>query len=119
MSEHGPILRIRSAVIGRGEQVFVLGDRPVSIGRAEDCDIVLLEQSASRHHARIEPTPGGYLLRDLGSPGGVLVGGARTESVLLRDETSFRIGSTDFVFVEHPHSQLTFIPRTAAEVEPR
>ncbi|MBX7080520.1 MAG: FHA domain-containing protein [Nannocystaceae bacterium] len=104
-----PILRIRSPVIGRGEQVLELGTNPIAIGRAEDCDVVLLEQSASRLHARLVPEAGGWVLVDEGSQGGVFFGAERTSLRRLRDGDEFRIGETTFQFVERPGSQPTLL----------
>ena len=41
-------------VIARGEQTreVALGDRPLTIGRHPDCDVVLESESVSRRHAR-------------------------------------------------------------------
>ncbi len=104
-----PILRIRSPVIGRGEQVLELGTTPITIGRADDCEVVLLEQSASRLHARLVPEAGGWVLVDEGSQGGVFFGSERTSLRRLRDGDEFRIGETTFQFVERPGSQPTLL----------
>jgi hypothetical protein len=44
-----------------------------TLGRAEDCDIVISDRQVSRYHARIERDASGYLLRDLGSKNGTYV----------------------------------------------
>jgi pSer/pThr/pTyr-binding forkhead associated (FHA) protein len=110
--EARPILRVRSPVIGRGEQVFELGTAPVTIGRADDCDIVLLEQSASRIHARVLPVDGGWEVVDEDSHGGVWLRGARVRSHRLVDGESFKIGDTEFQFVLRPAAQPTVIGST-------
>jgi Inner membrane component of T3SS, cytoplasmic domain len=107
-----PILRIRSPVIGRGEQIFELGEAPITIGRADDCDIVLLEQAASRLHARLMPSPEGWTLVDEDSDAGVFVGAERVSRRLLRDGDVFRVGNTDLQLVERPGSQPTVIGAT-------
>jgi pSer/pThr/pTyr-binding forkhead associated (FHA) protein len=107
-----PILRIRSPIIGRGEQVFELTGAPVTIGRAEDCDVVLLEQSASRVHARLLPEAGGWILVDEESHAGVFVGGQRVRRHVLADGDRFRIGETDFQLVARPASQPTLVGAT-------
>ena len=45
----------------------------MTIGRSNDCDIVLPERQISRYHIRIECDEDGYLLRDLGSKNGTYV----------------------------------------------
>jgi hypothetical protein len=107
-----PILRIRSPIIGRGEQIFELTGAPVTIGRAEDCDVVLLEQSASRVHARLLPEAGGWVLVDEESHAGVFVGGQRVRRHALADGDRFRIGETDFQLVARPASQPTLVGAT-------
>src|SRR5262245_38113296 len=50
-----------------------LRDKPLVVGRGEDCDIVINDQSVSRRHARISPRPGGYNIIDLQSTNGTFV----------------------------------------------
>jgi pSer/pThr/pTyr-binding forkhead associated (FHA) protein len=55
--------------------VEVRGPR-VTIGRGEDCDVVIDDPTVSRHHAAISARPGAPLvLEDLGSANGTLVNG--------------------------------------------
>ncbi|MBN1248443.1 MAG: FHA domain-containing protein [Anaerolineae bacterium] len=60
---------------------------PITLGRAQDCDIVLPERQISRYHARIEHDESGYLVRDLGSKNGTYVNGeaVRGQPYRLRD----------------------------------
>jgi DNA-binding response OmpR family regulator len=56
-----------------------------TIGRDEDCDIVLADREVSRRHAQIRNESGSYILVDLGSTNGTLVNGVRVErSIPLR-----------------------------------
>lgn len=48
-----------------------------SIGRGSDCDLAILDMTVSRVHARLERTPEGWLLTDLGSTNGTRVNGWR------------------------------------------
>ncbi len=59
----------------------------LTLGRADDCDIVIPDRQISRYHARIERDAGGYLLRDLGSKNGTYVNGEllRGQPYRLRD----------------------------------
>jgi hypothetical protein len=45
------------------------------IGRAEDCDVQIPDERASRHHAEVRREPWRYLLTDLGSRNGTRVNG--------------------------------------------
>ncbi|MEM6294405.1 MAG: FHA domain-containing protein [Myxococcota bacterium] len=106
-----PVLRILTPQIGAQEQVFALADAPVRIGRDETNDIVLLEQAASRHHARIEPTAdGGYEVVDEGSAAGVTVGGAKVLRKVLADGDEIKIGGTTVRFVAAAGSEPTIVP---------
>lgn len=50
-----------------------LGDSPITIGRAADSTIVLDDDYASSHHARVYPRDGMWLVEDLGSTNGTYV----------------------------------------------
>lgn len=49
--------------------------RPLVIGRAPDCDIVLDAPMVSSRHAAVEPAGDGWIIRDLGSTNGTFVAG--------------------------------------------
>ncbi|MCA9652278.1 MAG: FHA domain-containing protein [Myxococcales bacterium] len=106
------VLRIHSPVVGRHEQVFEWDLRPITLGRDEACEVVLLEQAASRQHARLEWVDGEARLTDCGSANGVWVGNERIESRSLRDGESFRIGETTVQLVVDPFRQPTLVSTT-------
>jgi len=58
-------------------RIVPLEARPVTLGRAADCDVVIEETFVSACHARIEPAPDGFVLKDAGSTNGTWVDGAR------------------------------------------
>ncbi len=108
----GPILRILTTEVGAEERVLLLGEQPVKLGRADDNDVVLLEQAASRHHARIEPVEGGYDIVDLGSAAGLTLRGTRVTRHHLRDGDELEVGRTRLRFVVQPGSEATLPPPT-------
>ena len=59
----GPLMGIR----------HVLGDKPIVIGRGEDCDIRILDNSVSRRHARVEHLDEGFFVLDMQSTNGTFV----------------------------------------------
>jgi pSer/pThr/pTyr-binding forkhead associated (FHA) protein len=88
---------LRSADPGVMADREVSLQRPMSIGRGGDNDLVLPEQGVSRHHARFEQGPQGWLLTDLGSTNGTYVNDRRLpghEAHLLRPGDRVTIGST-------------------------
>jgi len=64
----------------------------IVIGRSEENDVVLPDQSVSRNHARINKTKTGYLLTDLGSFNGTQVNGKSIQSVQLKNNDQIKIG---------------------------
>jgi len=88
-------------VIGQGGEArrIMLDHRPLHIGRGADNDVVLADRSASTQHCRLEPGPGGLVLRDLGSRNGTFVGGVRVSRATLSAGTAFRLGRTDLHLV--------------------
>lgn len=65
----------------------------VTIGRADDNIIQLTEKRSSRQHCRIEETPDGYVLHDLGTSNGTRLNGVRVEgSIALKVGDQIAIG---------------------------
>ena len=56
-----------------------LGTAPVTFGRADDSTLVLTDDYASNHHARLVPDDGAWLVEDLGSTNGTYLGTTRVE----------------------------------------
>jgi pSer/pThr/pTyr-binding forkhead associated (FHA) protein len=54
-----------------------LGLEPITIGRAADNTIVLDDDYASGHHARLRPFDGGWVVEDLGSTNGTFLDRAK------------------------------------------
>jgi hypothetical protein len=83
-------------IIYEGElegQRWLIERNRMIIGRGSDCDVVLPERQVSRHHAQIEQTAGGYILRDLGSKNRTYVNGQEIgeEPYHLRDGDEIQI----------------------------
>jgi len=49
---------------------LTLGDTQITIGRAEDSTLVITDDYASAHHARLVPRGGQWFVEDLGSTNG-------------------------------------------------
>jgi pSer/pThr/pTyr-binding forkhead associated (FHA) protein len=58
----------------------------IVVGRDASCELVIADRQVSRYHARIERTPEGVVLEDLGSKNGTFCNGNRIEDpILLKD----------------------------------
>jgi pSer/pThr/pTyr-binding forkhead associated (FHA) protein len=70
-----------------------------TIGRAVECDIVIVSKSISREHARIHRDGHRWFVDDLGSTNGTYRNNERViNSLDLRDGDSLKIGDVSFVF---------------------
>ncbi|BBY08586.1 ABC transporter ATP-binding protein [Mycobacterium noviomagense] len=69
----------------------------VTIGRANDNDIVIPDVLASRHHATLVLTPLGAEIQDR-SVNGTFVNGTRVGSAILAEDDVVTIGNVDLVF---------------------
>ncbi len=65
--------------------------RKMVIGRGSECDLVLNDQEISRHHAQLENTSRGVILKDLGSANGCFVNNEKITELKLDhgDQLSF------------------------------
>lgn len=78
-----------------------LKKQDVLIGRGEDCDIQLLSQAVSSHHARIHRTSRGWALSDLDSHNGTKLNGRYiSQPQLIFDEDMLTFGDKVFIFYE-------------------
>ncbi|MGQ9580810.1 MAG: FHA domain-containing protein [Armatimonadota bacterium] len=90
-----------TVVAGRNEgRQYILSKPVMVIGRDELADIPLFgDFSVGKHHAQIRTADWRtFVLRDLGSPTGTLVNGARVVEKPLSDGDSIQIGSFQLVF---------------------
>lgn len=70
-------------------------EQDLALGRSMDNDVVLTDDFASSHHARLSPSPSGVVLTDLGSTNGTFLNDTRvTEPRALHPGDQIRIGRT-------------------------
>lgn len=90
------ITRLRNAfldVSGLGR--VRLTHTPFTIGRGADCDLAIPDLEISRRHARIESTPEGLVINDLGSRNRITVFGETVDAAPLVAGTPIRLGATE------------------------
>lgn len=69
----------------------------VIIGRGADCDVIIGDTKASRHHCKLTREKDGFLLEDLESKNGTFVEGSRVDGpVHLKPHQAFKVGDTVF-----------------------
>jgi pSer/pThr/pTyr-binding forkhead associated (FHA) protein len=74
---------------------ITLSTTPITIGRSADCTVVIDDDYASNHHARISPHEGGWVIEDLGSTNGTYIQRTRVTSPLrVPIGAPIRIGKT-------------------------
>jgi hypothetical protein len=83
---------------GGDHRTVPLKGEVVTIGRLPDCDVVLKDKAASRHHAQIKAKDGHFTLTDLGSTNGTRLNGQTIQSRLLEDGDRISIGATNLDF---------------------
>ena len=79
-----------------GGEFPIRSTQPVSIGRAGELDIVLVEDMVSRKHAKITLSDGKILLEDLGSTNGTYVNGEKVQAAILKEGDRILIGTSIF-----------------------
>ena len=90
----------RASLVSLGDpgEVFPLVKDTVTIGRLESNDIVVDDPEVSRVHAEIRRSKGQFVLVDLGSTNGTLVGKRRVQAERLKHKDVLSLGKTDFEF---------------------
>lgn len=80
-------------------QEFAFANAEVLVGREDDCDIQLVDDSkVSRHHSKFIPDNGTWSLVDLESANGTLLNDAPVTTAVLKDSDVVTIGDSIFMF---------------------
>jgi small-conductance mechanosensitive channel len=98
----GPVHPAATLFVYRGAdrgRSCAIADRPVTVGRAPGCTLVLREPQASKEHLRIEWRNGRHVVTDLNSQNGTFVNGQPLlEPQLLRHLDHVTVGDTVIIF---------------------
>ena len=91
-------LVVRQAGQRDGEQVFLAGSGPVTVGKAPDNGLALPGTRLSRHHCSLTPFEGGWRIGDRGSTNGLFVNAKRVSSHDLEDGDQIQIGEFELTY---------------------
>ena len=118
-SESYPVLLAQSGPLN-GERWVIHG--PITIGRGEECDIVIPDRKISRQHAQVRPASAGIVLEDLGSKNGTHHNGTLIKGIVsLSDGDIIQIAlAQKFAYVSSDATMpLEFEPPIESGLEPR
>jgi pSer/pThr/pTyr-binding forkhead associated (FHA) protein len=92
--------------------IYALEDAQITLGRAADNKVIIIEPEISRYHMKLERTPRGYLLTDLGSTNGTIVNGTMIkEPRLLVSGDVIRIGTSIVIQYTNDPDEAVLIKR--------
>ena len=77
-----------------------IGDAPLVIGRAPECEFQILERSVSRQHSKIWREPSGYRVKDLDSTNKTFLNDQPIIEAELKDGDHITIGSCVLKFMD-------------------
>jgi len=77
--------------------------KPLILGRAQDCDLVINDRKVSRQHIEVKPVGKNVIIRDMGSKNGVFLNGRQTTGEeILKHGDVLLLGET-FLTVQFPN----------------
>lgn len=71
----------------------------VTLGKDDQCQLILHGENIADRHARIEKKNTSYLVRDLRSPSGTFINNTRVMEAFLQEGDILRIGNQEWVFI--------------------
>ncbi len=94
-----------------------LAGQKITIGRSKKNDLVLNDNTASRHHAEILPAEEGYVLKDLGSFNGTTLNSRSIQREQLADGDVVEIGLTKMTFIADNGKEDTLVESLEIDAE--
>jgi pSer/pThr/pTyr-binding forkhead associated (FHA) protein len=91
-------MRLRYTKKDGTQMEFEIGEKPITIGRSPEADVVILDEKASRIHCGIRLWDGDFYIKDLKSRNGTYVNGERIELAKLKANDRIQVGSVVFSF---------------------
>jgi predicted component of type VI protein secretion system len=87
-------LRVRYTDPDGKQTELILADKPVTVGRSPDADIITLDERASRMHCGIRIWDGEYYVKDLKSKNGTYLNHQRVEMAKIKPGDKIRLGNS-------------------------
>ncbi len=97
-NEAGHYLRVRSGPQQKGECIYPVGERAITIGKSAESQLRLRSDSVSRRHCRLVMGAAGWRVEDLGSTNGLFVNGCSVREHDLCDGDTIRIGEYELLY---------------------
>jgi hypothetical protein len=88
---------LRACAPDGSERTIEIDGAQLTIGRAQDNGLVLVDTRISRHHARLVARHGALVYTDLGSTNGSRVNGVRVDEIVLGSGDRIQLGDTVLV----------------------
>lgn len=96
-------------LFGENPKTFLIGDF-LTLGKDSNCQIQLMGEDLAERHCRLERKEEAYWLRDLRSPHGTFVNGARIIEAVLQEGDVIRIGDKELLFTQIPEEVISSFP---------
>lgn len=87
-------------VEGGNLEEFSIKKSPSTIGRTDNNDVIIANNTISRNHCKIEKTANGFVVSDLGSGNGIKVNGKKVPSKSLKTGDILGIGNLKLQFID-------------------
>ncbi len=87
-------------VEGGNLEEFAIKKSPSTIGRTDNNDVIISNNTISRNHCKIEKTANGFIVSDLGSGNGIKVNGKKVPSKELKTGDILGIGNLKLQFID-------------------
>ena len=110
--------QLARVVVIRGPELgdqFIIGDEPLVIGRASECELDLSGNGISRRHCRIEQADGQYWIEDLGSTNHTHINEAVVDRQALVDGDRIRVGQTVLKFIGPDNPEAALLEKMAGK----
>ena len=91
-------MRLRYSKKDGTQMEFELGDRPITIGRSPEADVVILDEKTSRIHSGVRYWDGDFYIKDLKSRNGTFVNDENVDVAKLQIGDRIQIGSIVMLF---------------------